>query len=201
MASLPEESVTAQAEFGLMVGGIKAIGNKPVPVNGVRSLVQSGTMVALTDGRTMTTQGGLEFSSTDALGRPTTQSNTEQVAIAIDPEEVLPLTQALGAEQEIYAVARSGQQIEASAPPVDELAGLIPFPAAALQIEALTRITASDLAEPTTGELRQYYFKPAAVSDQWISSVGDLLGRVVREDIDAGYIFSEEDFLLSLIHI
>ena len=194
VASLPEESVTAQAEFGLMVGGIKAVGNKPVPVNGVRSLVQSGTMVALIDGKNMTTQGGLEFSPTDSRGRPITQATGEQVAIAIDPKEVLPLTQALGAKQEIYAVARSGQQLEAEAS-VDELAGLIPFPAAAMEIKALSRITASDLAEPTTGQMRQYYFKPAATSDRWISSVGDLLGRVVRNDIDAGYIFSEDDFL------
>jgi len=194
MASLPEESANAGAEYGLLVGGIKARGNKPIPLNGVRLLVQSGTMIALTNGRTMTTQGALEFDQTDSRGRPTTQQKDEQVAIAIDAEEVVPLTQALGAKLTIHAVARSGQQIE-NANPVNELVGLIPFPAAAVGVKAFSRITAHDLAEPLTGELRQYYFKPDATSEKWIGSVSDLLGRVVRRDIDAGYIFSENDFL------
>jgi len=194
MASLPEESANAQAEYGLLVGGIKARGNKPIPLNGVRLLVQSGTMIALTNGRSMTTQGALEFDAVDSRGRPTTQTRDEQVAIAIDAEEVVPLTQALGDQLKIHAVARSGQKVE-SVSPVNELAGLIAFPAAAVSIQAYRPITAQDLAEPLTGELRQYYFKPNAVSDDWIGSVGDLLGRVVRRDIDAGYIFTEDDLL------
>ena len=194
MASLPEESANAGAEYGLLVGGIKARGNKPIPLNGVRLLVQSGAMIALTNGRLMTTQGALEFNATDSRGRPTTQQKEEQVAIAIDSEEVVPLTQALGAKLTIHAVARSGQKVE-NANPVNELAGLIPFPAAAVGVKAFNRISAHDLAEPLTGELRQYYFKPGATSERWIGSVSDLLGRVVRRDIDAGFIFSENDFL------
>jgi len=194
MASLPEESANAQAEYGLLVGGIKARGNKPIPLNGVRLLVQSGTMIALTNGRSMTTQGALEFDAVDSRGRPATQARDEQVAIAIDAGEVVPLTQALGDQLKIHAVARSGQTVQ-SVVQVDELAGLIAFPAAAVSIQAFRPIMAQDLAEPLTGELRQYYFKPNAVSDDWIGSVGDLLGRVVRRDIDAGYIFSEDDLL------
>lgn len=194
MASLPEESANAEAEYGLLVGGIKARGNKPIPLNGVRLLVQSGTMIALTNGRSMTTQGALEFDAVDSRGRPTTRIQGEQVAIAIDAEEVVPLTQALGDQLKIHAVARSGQTVEKT-PTVDQLAGLIAFPAAAVTIKAFRPITAQDLAEPLTGELRQYYFKPNAVSDDWIGSVGDLLGRVVRRDIDAGYIFTEDDLL------
>ena len=194
MASLPEESASADAEYGLLVGGIKARGNKPIPLNGVRLLVQSGTVIALTNGRSMTTRGALEFDATDSRGRPTTQTKGEQVAVAIDPEEVVPLTQALGSKLAIHAVARSGQQ-QLDPSPVDPLAGMIPFPAAAVEVAAFTRITAHDLAEPLSGELRQYYFKPGAASASWIGSVGDLLGRVVRRNIDAGYIFTEDDFL------
>lgn len=194
MASLPEESANAGAEYGLLVGGIKALGNKPIPLNGVRLLVQSGMMIALTNGKAMTTQGALEFDQADSRGRPTASQKEEQVAIAIDAEEVVPLTQALGAKLTIHAIARSGQKNEPDSS-VDELAGLVPFPAAAVGVKAFSRITARDLAEPLTGELRQYYFKPGAASDKWIGSVSDLLGRVVRRDIDAGYIFSEDDFL------
>src|SRR6056297_1683215 len=157
MASLPEESANAGAEYGLLMGGIKARGNKPIPLNGVRLLVQGGTVVALTDGRAMTTQGGMEFQQTDSRGRSTNSSSNEQVAIAIDPEEVVPLTQALGAKLTIHAVARSGQKAE-SLDRGNELEGLVPFPAAAVELKAYARITAKDLAEPRTGEPRQYYF-------------------------------------------
>lgn len=194
MASLPEESANAGAEYGLLMGGIKVRGNKPIPVNGVRVLVQGGTVVALTDGRDMTTQGGMEFGQTDARGRATNDSKNEQIAIAIDPEEVVPLTQALGAKLTIHAVARSGRQSE-QLDRGNELEGLVPFPAAAIEIKAYARITAKDLAEPRTGEPRQYYFRPGAASEKWINSVDQLLGRVVRRDIDPGYIFSESDFL------
>ncbi|WP_182865119.1 hypothetical protein [Stieleria mannarensis] len=192
LASLPEESANAGAEYGLLMGGIKARGNKPIPLNGVRLLVQGGTVVALTNGRAMTTQGGMEFQQTDSRGRAS--NNNEQVAIAIDPEEVVPLTQALGAKLTIHAVARSGQQTEVPEHE-NELEGMIAFPAAAVEIKAYQRITAKDLAEPRTGEPRRYYFRPETVSENWISSVDQLWGRVVRRDIDPGYIFSESDFL------
>ena len=194
MASLPEESANAGAEYGLLMGGIKVRGNKPIPLNGVRLLVQGGTVVALTDGRDMTTQGGMEFGQTDARGRSTNDGKNEQVAIAINPEEVVPLTQALGAKLTIHAVARSGRQTE-SLDRGNELEGLVPFPATAVGIQAYARITAKDLAEPRTGEPRQYYFRPGVASEKWIKSVDQLMGRVVRRDIDPGYIFSESDFL------
>lgn len=194
LASLPEEAASAGAEFGLLVGGVKVRGNKPIPLNGVRLLVQGGLVVALTKGREITTQGGLALESSNADGRRTTNTSTEQLTIAIDPEEVVPLTQALGSKLSIHAVARTGRTNE-EFEPRDELAGLIPFPAAALPLKAYARIRATDLAEPLTGEPRQYYFRPDAVPANWIRSVDELLGRVVRRDIDPGYIFSESDFL------
>lgn len=194
LASLPEESANAGAEFGLLVGGVKVRGNKPIPLNGVRLLVQGGLVVALTKGRDITTQGGLALESSDVDGRRTTNTSSEQLTIAIDPEEVVPLTQALGSKLSIHAVARTGRTNEAFEPR-DELEGLISFPAAALPLKAYARIRATDLAEPLTGEPRQYYFRPDAVPANWIRSVDELLGRVVRRDIDPGYIFSEADFL------
>ena len=201
LASLPEESGSG-AEYGLLMGGIKALGKKPIPLSGVRLLVQGGTVVALTDGRTMTTQGGMAFSSPATAAanrsRPTTAAGGsgggEQLAIAIDPEEVVPLTQALGAGLRIHAVARSGQTTEVTEEP-DELAGLIPFPATAVPLKAYSRISANDLSDPSSQELRQYYFRPEAISPQWVRSVDQLIGRIVRRDVEAGYIFSESDLL------
>ena len=187
LASLPKESEESTSEYGLLMGGIKARGNKVIPVNGVRLLVNGGQMIALTTDRQMTTQGGLEL---DADKR----NRTEKVAIAIDPEEAVPLTQALGEKLQIHMTASSGQDNEASLVE-DQLVGRIPFPANALEIEAFSAIKASDLAEPVGGELRQYYFQPGDAKDDWISQASDLIGRVVARDIEPGYIFSESDFL------
>ena len=187
LASLPKESEESTSEYGLLMGGIKARGDKVIPVNGVRLLVKGGQMIALTTDRQMTTQGGLEL---DADKR----NRTEKVAIAIDPEEAVPLTQALGEKLQIHMTANSGQDNDASLLE-DQLVGRIPFPANALEIEAFSAIKASDLAEPVGGELRQYYFQPGDANDGWISQASDLIGRVVARDIEPGYIFSESDFL------
>ena len=65
LASLPEEAKEKQdAEFGLLAGGIKVRGGKPVPLNGVRVLVKTGTMVAITRGQEMTTQGSMASAGT-----------------------------------------------------------------------------------------------------------------------------------------
>lgn len=194
LASLPEESQNADAEYGLLTGGIKARGGKPIPLNGVRLLVQDGQMVALTGGSKMTTQGGLEFSQPETRGRRSANQNDEQVTIAIDPSEVARLTQALGADLAIHCIARSGQSNE-KLQREDPLEGMVAFPATARSVEAFSEITAADLTEPLTGELRQYYYPPEAVRDGWLPTVDQLVGRVVRRDIDAGYIFSESDFL------
>ncbi|MEM1227808.1 MAG: SAF domain-containing protein [Planctomycetota bacterium] len=191
MASVPEASAEAGSEYGLLMGGIKVLGKKPIPINGVRLLVQGGTIVALTDGKAMTTQGAMEFPSVGTRGRA---SGGEQIAIAIDPEEVVPLTQALGSNLTIHAVARSGQELE-TVERADELEGLVPFPASAVEIKAYQRITAKDLTDRQTGEPRQYYFRPESAPGNWIGAVDQLLGRVVRRDIDSGYIFSESDLL------
>ncbi|MBO51998.1 MAG: hypothetical protein CMJ69_14615, partial [Planctomycetaceae bacterium] len=58
LAGLPEEAQQQpEAEYGLLAGGVKVRGGKPIPVSGVRLLVQDAQMVAVTRGRDMTTQG------------------------------------------------------------------------------------------------------------------------------------------------
>ena len=111
LASQPDESKEANSEYGLLMGGIKVRGGKPIPLTGVRILVQNAEMIALATNRSMTTQGGLELTDTDSRGRSTNNTKDERVCIAIDPAEAVPLTGALGEELEIHMVTRSGQQI------------------------------------------------------------------------------------------
>lgn len=194
LASLPEESQDGTTEYGLLMGGIKVRGNKPIPINGIRVLVKGGQMIALTTHRSMTTQGGLELVTTDENGREIRNQRQERVAIAIDPQEAVPLTQALGDDLKIHMIAQSGQQSEPGLTK-NELDGLVPFPANAVEIKAFSTITAQDLAEPLSGELRRYFFKPGDTLNSWIPKVDDLIGKVVSRDIEPGYIFSESDFL------
>ncbi len=196
IASLPKASQESTTEYGLLMGGIKFRGNKPIPVDGVRLLVKGGTMVALTTDRSMTTQGGLELSNANGARRVSGGQRDERVAIAIDPEEAIPLTQALGDELKIHMVAQSGQATVGEIEVVDtNLDDLISFPANSVEIKAFTKIKASDLAEPLGNELRRYYFKPGLANDNWIPNANDLIGKTVSHDIEPGYIFSPTDFL------
>ena len=153
-------------------------------------------MVALTTDRSMTTQGGLELSNATGSGRGSKDQRDERVAIAIDPEEAIPLTQALGDELKIHMVAQSGQASEVEATVAEiNLDDLVSFPANSVEIKAFTKIKASDLAEPLSNELRRYYFKPGLADDNWISNANDLIGKTVSHDIEPGYIFNAADFL------
>ena len=194
LSSLPEEALEKpEAEYGLLAGGIKVRGGKPIPLSGVRQLVQDAQMIAITRGREMTTQSVMSLPEPDPRSRNRNQS--VQITIAIDPKEVVPLTQALAAERTIHCVAQSGQQLKDNVDQTNALVGLVPFPATARSMEAFSRITADDLADPDTGELRTYYFRPEKVGSGWINSVNDLIGRVVARDTTAGFIFSQDDFL------
>lgn len=195
LATEPTPRQDATPEYGLLMGGIKARAGKPIPLNGVQILVQDAELIALTTDRSMTTQGGLQLAATDSRGRSLAKANDERVAIAIDPAESVPLTQALGNGSIIHMVTRSGQD-SAVEDTQDMLQGRIAIPAAAVSIDAFQAIRASDLAEPNTGDLRQYYFKPNDLQEGWISRPEDLIGRVVARAIEPGYIFSESDFLM-----
>ena len=194
LASTAEETETAGSEYGLLLGGIKARGGKPIPLSGVRILAQDAEMTAITTSGRMTTQGGLELAKADERGRSLANEKNERVAIAIDPTEAVPLTQALGDKVNVYMVTRSGQESE-SAAVTDVLKGRIGIAATGVSIEPYKPIKASDLSEPATGELRQYFFKPEDVRDDWIARPEQLVGRVVKRAIEPGYIFTEGDFL------
>ncbi len=194
LASLPDEAKEKQdAEFGLLAGGIKVHGGKPVPLNGVRVLVKSGTMVAITRGHEMTTQGSMALPEPESRLR---KSEGLQITIAIAPEEVPALTQSIAADMPIRCVAGSGQT-ETTKPTTslqDQLAEMVSFPASAISIPAFTRITADHLGDPETGELRRYYFSPGKTNKAWIANVDRLIGQVISRDVSAGFIFSEDDF-------
>ncbi|MGC6445411.1 MAG: hypothetical protein ACON5D_09340 [Rubripirellula sp.] len=194
LANVQSTEGAKQTEYGLLMGGVKVLAGKPIPLNGVRILVQDAQVIALTTNSSITTQGGLKWDDAAAQGRNANSTGNERVAIAIDPEEAIPLTQALGDDLEIHMVTRSGQKPDADGP-TDQLAGYIGIASNAIRIEPFQAIQASDLSEPDSGQLRQYYFKSDELNPDWIQDPKQLIGRVVNREIEPGYLFSESDFL------
>ena len=194
LANVQSTEGAKQTEYGLLMGGVKVLAGKPIPLNGVRILVQDAQVIALTTNSSITTQGGLKWDDAAAQGRNANSTGNERVAIAIDPEEAIPLTQALGDDLEIHMVTRSGQKPDADVP-TDQLAGYVGIASNAIRIEPFQAIQASDLSEPDSGQLRQYYFKSDELNPDWILDPKQLIGRVVNREIEPGYLFSESDFL------
>ncbi|MCH1494286.1 MAG: hypothetical protein L7U72_03575, partial [Rubripirellula sp.] len=195
LASTKREDSAITSEYGLLMGGVKVLAGKPIPLNGVRILAQDAEVIALTTDSFMTTQGGLKLNETALQQNRSRASNQkEHVAIAIAPEESIPLTQALADGVAIHMVTRSGQE------PIDHneqelLMGWVSVTSNTKQIRPFQAIKASDLTEADSGELRQYFFDPEKLNPEWIQDPKQLIGRVVNREIEPGYLFTDEDFL------
>ena len=74
-------------------------------------------------------------------------------------------------------------------------AGLTPLPTPARTIPAFTRITRDHFWNPTTKELTLVYLPPASVSKDMMVDIRSLIGRVLAQDKQPGYVFTEADFL------
>lgn len=196
LASDLPDTDSVEIEYGQLMGGIKVRGGKPIPLNGVRVLVQNAEVIALATDSAITTHGVLKLNEESTRGRSSSNVKEERVAIAIDPLEAIPLTQALGEGVEIQMVTLSGQDSETTQEK-DLLKGKIGFASNSIVIPAFQPIRASDLSEVNTGELRQFFFAAEDIKKQWIPDADQLVGRVVNREIEPGYIFQDSDFLES----
>lgn len=148
----------------------------------------------------------------------------DEVAIALTPESVTPLMEALNANVSLSIVLKqrnqSGQDPNSVAPPtvarsvkaavnnsnqdshIIEISqnsrdadNLIQVPVIARPIAAYSKITLEDFKGPVTGKLRTYQFPASRVGENWMLDVNDLIGRVAKEDLKTGYVvFAEQLF-------
>lgn len=73
--------------------------------------------------------------------------------------------------------------------------GMVPVPIAGRTIPPYTRIELTHLMDPRTpGKLAERRLPPGAVSENIIDDVGAIVGRVLKTEIKAGYMFSESLF-------
>lgn len=202
LTSLPvrKESETASnVEYGVLLGGIKPPDTRAGQLQrqtGVKVLVRGGVMVAHTKGAEQSTEGG---NALVVPVNPSRRTSEPQVnaTIAVDPNEVMPITEALGLDVKIFCVAHSGhpEHPQAESFPELKLDGLVAVPATVQSVKAFSRITQADLADPVTGKLNVYYFSPDRIGEDWLTEFGELVGRVVSHDVEAGFIFSESDLM------
>jgi hypothetical protein len=201
VASLPAQERQAESniEYAVLLGGIKPPDTRAGQLarqTGVRTLVQRGTMVALTRGTKTSTTGAAGLDGVTGA-RQTKTTTTTQVTIAVAPEEVTPLTEALGLESlSLLCVTHTSLPSEDQAPAMEfSTEGLVAVPAPVRRVPAYSAISPHDLADPVTGRLNVYYFQPDRVSEEWILDFLQLEHRVVARAIDPGRPLTEADLL------
>lgn len=199
MAVLPQQDKPeSNIEQAALLGGIKPPDTRSGQLSkrtGIMPLVIGGTMVAITQGSSRSTDG------TEGLTVPPSgsrNSKTKQVlaTLAVDPVEVNPLTEALGLGLDLYCVTRSGhpEDIPVAAQTVS-LEGLVPVLTLAQPVKAFTELSQEDLADRVTGRLNLYYFSPDQVEEGWITDFTHLNGRVPARDLSRGAVITEADLM------
>ena len=186
LTSIPGSgSLGSGVDYAALLGGIKSpelrVGAR-AGSGGVRVLVQGGTLVSL------------NTTAPPANSRSARVSTTTLATVAIAPEEVSLLTEALGSGAKMFCVARSGQP-EDAVEAARSIAGKIAIPALARPISAFSRITQDDLADSATGKLNVYYFADENVNEEWLTEPESLIGRVVNRDIARGHLFTSDDLM------
>jgi Flp pilus assembly protein CpaB len=74
-------------------------------------------------------------------------------------------------------------------------AGLIAVPTPAKLIPAYTRVRRDHLWDAANTRFTVVYLPPKAVTPEMMTSIGDIIGRVLDHDKEAGYVFTQDDFL------
>jgi flagella basal body P-ring formation protein FlgA len=204
LVALPEGEDTepiSGSEPAVLFGGIKPPSLRVGQLSrqhGVKRLVTDGMLVTLfsENGRSTTGPSGLTVPpSNQSSGRSRTKPTTKVVAeIAVDAEEIGPLTQAISLDTQLTCVLRSGQPGAAQDDQFNP-DGLVPVITTAKPVPAFSALTDENLIDESTGQLHLYYFPPDEVAQSWITDATELYGRVVSRPLRRGSLITEEDLL------
>jgi Flp pilus assembly protein CpaB len=194
----PRKEALSNVEQAVLLGGVKPPDTRAGQLarqTGVKPLVVAGAMVALTQGKSQSTGGAQGLTVLAAGSRTSRGGPGVQATVAVDPDEVIPLTEALGSDVKLYCVGRSGRPSDAIEPAPQSLEGLVPVVATARTVHAYAALMQDDLADPVTGRLNLFYFPAERVRPDWLIDFGQLAGRVLAQDLPNGSIVTEADLL------
>jgi Flp pilus assembly protein CpaB len=128
-------------------------------------------------------------------GKRVTAVPVQEVVVAVQPDDVALLTEALSQGLPITATLHSGRpDADAQRDAVPE--GMVAVPVSSREIEAFTSVVKDDLVDHKTRRPRTMLVgaEQAAERGAFISPL-DIAGRVTARDLPPGHVFSEADFL------
>lgn len=122
-----------------------------------------------------------------------------EVAIAVAPDDVIPLQSALNRELAITCIAHSMQGNQETATAQTDLpTDVLMAPVTVRAILAYEVVTRDSFVNPATRRVRMEPVSPEQLAEQGIAtSLDDLLGAVARHDIPAGSFLRRSDLLKS----
>ncbi|MFG0267929.1 MAG: hypothetical protein ACF8AM_22660 [Rhodopirellula sp. JB055] len=201
LISLPKregEELLSNSEPAALFGGIKPPSLRAGQLSrqhGVKHLVTNGTLINLYSGSKRSTNGptGLTVPPSSSRSKSKT-TQTVYAELAVDPEEIGPLTEAISMGTRMTCVLRSGQP-DGNVDDGVSTEGMVPVITTAKPVDAFSALTDENLMEESSGRLHYYYFPADKISDQWITDPADLYGRVVARPLRRGSFITENDLL------
>ncbi|XZE51437.1 hypothetical protein SH139x_003088 [Planctomycetaceae bacterium SH139] len=201
LVALPErdgEEQLSNSEPAALFGGVKPASLRVGQLSrqhGIKHLVTNGMLVNLFNSTERSTNGpsGLTVKPGGNRSKSTTVQ-TVYAELAIDPEEIGPLTEAISLGTKLTCVLRSGLP-NGDVDDATSTEGLIPVITTATTVNAFAALTDENLMDESTGRLHYYYFSEEKLSEEWITDPAKLYGRVVARSLRRGSLITENDLL------
>ncbi len=201
LVALPERDVDQQisnSEPAALFGGVKPPSLRAGQLSrqhGVKQLVANGMLVSLYSGHHRSTSGPTGLTVPPASkSRSAPPPQAVYAELAVDEEEVGPLTEAISLGTKLTCVLRSGQTKDTSEGDFS-VQGLVPVITTAKPVNAFAVLSDENLIDEATGQLHYYYFPPEKLSTQWITDPAKLYGRVLARNLRRGALVTESDLL------
>ena len=133
-------------------------------------------------------------SSSLTQGTTVRQVPVHEIVLAVDEDEVAPLTDAMGLAVEITCIAHSGRPEDKNLHVVP--AGMVAVPVNGRAVAAYSLLMPEDLLDPGTRASRSITLSAEEVQKRGIVVDSQtVVGRVLARDKSRGQFFSEDDFL------
>jgi hypothetical protein len=201
LVSLPmkdSEELISNSEPAALFGGIKPASLRVGQLSrrhGVKHLITDGMLVTLFSGEERSTSGPSGLTVTPGgNGSKTTTTQTVFAELAVDPEEIGPLTEAISLGTRMTCVLRSGLP-NGKVEDAMSTEGMVPVITTATAVKAFSALSDENLMDEATGQLHYYYFAPDKISEEWIVDPAELYGRVVGRSLRRGSLITESDLL------
>ncbi|MEM8669867.1 MAG: hypothetical protein AAGG48_20240 [Planctomycetota bacterium] len=190
------QTTVGNSEPAAVFGGVKPPSLRVGQLSrrhGVKRLVTGGHLVTLSRGKERSVRGSSGLTVKPSTSRTSTTPVT-YAEIAIDEEEIGPLTEAISLNTPMTCIVRSGHP-DAEVEQVFNRDGLVPVITTAANIEAYSELTDEALIDQATGQLHYYYFSPERIPEHWLTDPIEVYGRVVSRTLRRGSPITETDLL------